>query len=251
VSERAGGEASVRAAVPPAARAVVFGSGLAVVPLGLAVTGEMDYEALGWPVGAVPGHAGRLAVAGDALLAYGRGHSYEGFSEARLEAPVHDLATAGVRRLVVTCACGSLTEELMPGEVLVAHAVVDLRFAPDRQPPRLAVCSPAAAQRTAAALAPDLRARPGIYVAVAGPQYETPAEAAWLACFGDAVGMSAAPEVRAAAAAGVAVRLLAVVTNRAGTSLGHDEVLAASERARHGLRRALARLLDPHELWPR
>lgn len=238
------------AGVPHAAAAVVFGSGLAAVPLGLSVDREVDYADLGWPLGGVPGHQGRLVVAGDVLLSWGRGHSYEGLTERQLEAPVQAMAAAGVRRLVLTCACGSLSERLQPGDVVVAHTVVDLRRAPSAAPPQVAVCTAAAAEETAAVLAPDLAGRAGVYIAVAGPQYETPAEAVWLASLGDVVGMSAAPEVRAAAAGGVEIRLLAVVTNRAaGAHLGHGEVLAAGERARGGLRRALARLLDPGVPW--
>jgi purine-nucleoside phosphorylase len=231
--------------LPSASAAVVFGSGLAAVPDGLDVTMELPYAGLGWPPGGVPGHEGRLLVAGDTLLAFGRSHGYEGLTEAELERPVRDLAAAGVRYLILLCACGALAPGLEAGHVLAVHTVVDLRFPVEHTPPRLTVCSSAAALSVVAGLAPDLTARAGTYVAVAGPQYETPAEAAWLAGLGDAVGMSAAPEVRAAAAEGMAVRLLAVVTNRAGAALGHDEVLAAGERVRRSLRRALARLLGP------
>jgi purine nucleoside phosphorylase len=236
--------------LPSASAAVVFGSGLAAVPDGLDVTVELPYAELGWPTGGVPGHEGRLLAAGETLLAFGRGHSYEGFTEAELERPVRDLAAVGVRRLVLLCACGALAPGLEAGHVLAVHTVVDLRFPVEHTPPGLAVCSPAAAESAVTCLAPDLTARAGTYVAVAGPQYETPAEAAWLAGLGDAAGMSAAPEVRAAAAEGVDVRLLAVVTNRAGAALGHDEVLAAGERVRRSLGHALTRLLDPGAARP-
>lgn len=253
--------------VSAAQAAVIFGSGLALVPDGLAVEREIPYTALGWPVGGVAGHGSRLLVAraaarsggacraatgagrGAVVLAFGRSHLYEGRSRAELERPVRDLAAAGVRRLVVMCATGSLAGDLRPGDVVAAHTVVDLQAAPDEEASRLTVCAPDDAARLAAALAPDLAARAGAYVAVAGPQYETPAEAAWLAGFGDVVGMSAVHEVRAALDAGVAVRLLAVVSNRSGADLDHDEVLAAGAGAAAGLRRALARVLGDERLW--
>jgi len=255
-----------RGGVPAASAAVVFGSGLAVEPDGLAVEREIPYTRLGWPVGGVAGHGSRLLVAGATgrsggaargsgtapgviLLAFGRSHFYEGWSRTELERPVRDLAAAGVRRLVVTCATGSLAGDLRPGDVVAAHTVVDLQAAPDEEAPRLPVCAADAAARLAAALAPDLAARAGAYVAVAGPQYETPAEAAWLAGFGDVVGMSAVHEVRAALDAGVDVRLLAVVTNRSGAGLDHDEVLAAGAGAAAGLRRVLCRVLGDERLW--
>lgn len=253
--------------VPAASAAVVFGSGLALVPDGLAVAREIPYAELGWPVGGVAGHGSRLLVTraaprsadtsravavpgpGVVLLAFGRSHLYEGWSRAELERPVRDLAVAGVRRLVVTCATGSLASDLRPGDVVVAHTVVDLQAAPEEEAPRLPVCAADAAERLAAALTPDLGARAGAYVAVAGPQYETPAEAAWLAGFGDVVGMSAVHEVRAALDAGVDVRLLAVVTNRSGAGLDHDEVLAAGAGAAAGLGRALSGVLGDERLW--
>jgi len=254
--------------VPTAAAAVIFGSGLAVVPDGLCVRREVPYGELGWPVGGVAGHGSRLLVAGPAaltgtasgasgapdgriLLAFGRSHFYEGWSPADLERPVRDLAAAGVRRLIVTCATGSLAADLRAGDVVAAQTVVDLQAAPDEEAPRLPVCAPEDAARLAAALAPDLPARAGTYVAVAGPQYETPAEAAWLAGLGDVVGMSAVHEVRAALDAGVDVRLLAVVTNRSGAGLDHDEVLAAGADAAAGLERVLYRVLRNERLWRR
>ncbi len=244
------GTSADTAPLPRAWAAVISGSGLAVVPGDLVVTDDIGYAELGWQVGAVAGHQGRLLVAGDVLLACGRAHSYEGFDEHQLEVPVRALAAAGVRRLVLTCACGSLRDDLGAGDGVVAHTVVDLRGAsPGAVPPVTPVCTAGAAEETAAALGQDAAARSGVYVAVTGPQYETPAEAAWLAGMGDVVGMSAAPEVRAATDEGVAVRLLAVVANRAGASVGHEEVLAVAERVRRKLRRALARLLDPNLPW--
>ncbi len=68
--------------------------------------------------------------------------------------------------------------------------------------------------------------RTGTYVAVAGPQFETPAEVEWLAGHGDVVGMSGAPEVRAAHDDGASCCLLALVANRAAAVGSHEDVLA-------------------------
>ena len=139
------------------------------------------------------------------LLACGRPHLYEGWSAAELERPVRDLADAGCAALLLTNAAGSLDPSLEPRRrPCVVTDVVDLQGAPDDEPPVLTVMAPAEAARLAAALQPHLTARPGRYVAVAGPQYETPAEAAWLRAYGEVVGMSTAAEVRAAAGAGAA-----------------------------------------------
>ena len=79
-------------------------------------------------------------------------------------------------------------------------------------------------------------------VAVPGPRYETPAEAAWLRRYGDVVGMSTAAEVRAAGRHGLPVRVLSLVTNVSGAALGHAEVLAAGGLLAEGLGRGLGAL---------
>jgi purine-nucleoside phosphorylase len=91
-------------------------------------------------------------------------------------------------------------------------------------------------------------ARAGVYVAVPGPQYETPAEAAWLAGYGDVVGMSTAPEVRAARRAGAELCLLSLVVNRAAAVGSHEEVLATAARFRAAVGAALEDVL--YARWP-
>ena len=216
--------------------AVVFGSGLEALPGGAVLEAELGYAELGWPCSAVPGHANVLrlvsGVAGGEArlrlaLACGRPHTYEGWPGEELGRPVRELAAAGIARVVFTNSTGSLRAEVAPGAVVVCHSVVDLQAPPSgAEPPRLAVCGAAAADRVAATLAArGLTVRTGVYCAVAGPQFETAAEVAWLARSGDVVGMSAAPEVRAAAASGVECLLLALVANRAAEVGSHDEVL--------------------------
>ena len=214
--------------------AVVFGSGLAALPRHAEVREDLTYAALGWPRTAVPGHANRLllveAPASDGVelrlaLACGRPHSYEGWDEEELGRCVRDLCTAGVSRVVFTNSSGSLRFAVKPGAVVACPAVVDLQATPPGEdPPVIAVCGQAEADGAAAALAPY--GRTGVYVAVAGPQFETPAEVAWLGRYGDVVGMSAAPEARAARAAGASCCLLALVANRAAAVGSHDEVLS-------------------------
>jgi purine nucleoside phosphorylase len=92
------------------------------------------------------------------------------------------------------------------------------------------VCAETQAQRVAAALGADAAPAVGAYDSVCGPQFETPAEVAWLARYGDVVGMSAAPEARAAAATGVECCLLALVANVAAAVGSHEDVLAAGGR---------------------
>jgi len=242
------------AALPRLDAAVVFGSGLAVVPDGVEIEAELGYAELGWPVSGVGGHASRLLVgrrgARRVGLAWGRPHLYEGWSRTELERPVRDLCAAGARRLVLTNSCGALRPSVAPGEAVVALEVVDLQEAPEVAPPRLAATGPARAAEVCAALAAHVPARAGVYVAVPGPQYETPAEVAWLATYGDAVGMSTAPEVRAACDCGVAVDLIALVVNRAAAVGEHGDVLAAAAAFETALRAVLGPLLDDAPAGP-
>jgi purine-nucleoside phosphorylase len=235
--------------------AVVFGSGLAVLPRGAEVRAELDYHDLGWPQTAVPGHRNVLrlveVMAGAAgglrlALACGRPHGYEGWSRQELEHPVRSMATAGVSRFVLTNSSGALRPAVAPGEVVVCSSVVDLQALPAGVAPAcLSVCGADQATTVAAAVPP---ARTGVYVAVAGPHFETPAEVAWLARHGDVVGMSGAPEVRAACAAGATCCLVALVVNRAAAVGSHEDVLAFGGRLAGKLADGLAAIVIAR--WP-
>ena len=190
------------------------------------------------------GAAGGLRL----VLACGRAHGYEGWSREDLERPVRTLAAAGVSRFVLTNSCGALRPAVKPGEVVACTAVVDLQAPPvGDAPAALRVCSAAEAAAVAAAVAPA-PARTGVYVAVAGPQFETPAEVAWLARYGDVVGMSGAPEVRAAHAAGATCCLLALVVNRAAAVGSHEDVLAFGGRLAGTLAAGLGAVVTAR--WP-
>lgn len=237
--------------------AVVFGSGLESLPAGATVDDELAYGELGWPSTAVPGHGNRLRLirvptAGGAglrlALACGRPHGYEGWSRVELERPVRDLVTAGAGRVLLTNSCGALRPEVAPGAIVACAEVVDLQAPPVvAVPPRMPVCTPEEAAAVAASLAPA-PARVGAYVAVAGPQFETPAEVEWLAGYGDVVGMSAVPEVRAARAAGAGCCLLALVVNRAAAVGSHEDVLAFAGRLATSLSAGLPGALQAR--WP-
>jgi purine-nucleoside phosphorylase len=243
--------------------AAVFGSGLASVSADLVVEHDIGYEELGWPCTTVPGHANRLRLAramaagGRELklaLACGRPHRYEGWTDAELERTVRALAGCGTRRLVLTNACGSL-RTLPQGALVVCGHVVDLQLPPPGiVPEHLPVCSPHEAARivnrlNGASCSDDAPSSAvGAYVAVLGPQFETPAEVRWLARHGAVVGMSAAPEVRAARATGVECLLLALVVNQAAAVGSHDDVLVTAGRLSGSLASAL--ITATKARWP-
>ena len=238
--------------------AAIYGSGLWALPDGGRVVDEVPYDALGWPSGSVPGHLNLLKLAsvpaGDGrelrlVLACGRPHRYEGRDDDELETPVRALAAAGVSRLVLTNSCGALRREVGVGRVVLCSAVVDLQRPPAGEAPEtLSLCAEEEAERVAAALGEGAAPRAGTYVSVCGPQFETPAEVAWLARYGDVVGMSAAPEARAAAATGVECCLLALVANVAAAVGSHEDVLAAGGRLAGLLAAGLTRAVLAR--WP-
>ncbi len=251
------GEALGRVAAFGPHAAVVFGSGLAGLPPAAEVRGELDYEELAWPCTAVAGHHNVLqlvevtagAAAGLRLaLACGRPHAYEGWSREELQRPVRSLAEAGVSRFVLTNSAGALRSAVRCGNIVTCTAVVDLQAPPPgRAAPILDVCTAAEAAAVAGVVMPA-PGRTGVYVAVAGPHFETPAEVVWLARHGDVVGMSAAPEVRAARAAGAACCLLALVVNRAAAVGSHEDVLAVGGRLAGTLAAGLGAVVTAR--WP-
>jgi purine-nucleoside phosphorylase len=238
--------------------AAVYGSGLWALPEGGRVVDEVPYDALGWPSGSVPGHLNLLRLAsvpaGDdrelrLVLACGRPHRYEGWTDEELETPVRALAAGGVSRLVLTNSCGALRGEAVVGRAVVCSAVVDLQRPPAGDAPEtLPLCRAEDAVRVAEALGAGAVQHAGTYVSVCGPQFETPAEVAWLSRYGDVVGMSAAPEARAAAATGVECCLLALVANVAAAVDSHEEVLAAGDRLARLLAAGLMRAVFAR--WP-
>jgi len=238
--------------------AAVYGSGLWALPEGARVEDEVPYDALGWPAGSVPGHQNvlRLATAPVAggrelrlALACGRPHRYEGWDDGELETPVRALAAAGVTRLMLTNSCGALRPGAAVGRAVACSSVVDLQRPPDGDEPEcLRLCAGDEAARVAAVLGADVASGAGVYVSVCGPQFETPAEVAWLAGYGDVVGMSAAPEARAAVAGGVECVVLALVANVAAAVGSHDDVLAAGGRLAELLAGGLTRALVAR--WP-
>jgi purine-nucleoside phosphorylase len=239
----------------PAAAAVIFGSGLAALPNDAVVEANIPYRELGWPVSQVPGHANWLVVCRlgpdgvRLLLLFGRPHAYEGWSQEELRVPIDALAAWGVRRVLLTNACGALAPDVAPGTAVVADEVVDLVGAPRDGVPRLAATGADRAVRCVAGLTRHLAARRGRYVAVPGPHFETPAEVEWLSRLGDVVGMSAASEVRAGSANGQSLCVLALAVNRAGAAVGHDHVLAAAGELNATLATALPAILAA--AWPR
>jgi purine-nucleoside phosphorylase len=241
--------------------AVILGSGLADAVSDIETEVDLPFTSLpGFPPPSVPGHSGRLVIgrlAGVATAAFlGRVHFYEGHPMGIVALPTRLSAALGARTLIVTAAVGALDPSLRPGTLVVGadhlnflgenplrgwkddHGrppFVDLSMAYDPDLADLAVL---------AAREEGVRTSRGVYAAMPGPTYETPAEVAFLRSAGaTVVGMSVVPEVVAAAALGLRCLGLFCVTNEVGVGVRHEEVTEVATRFAGRLSGVLARVL--------
>jgi len=223
--------------------AVVLGSGLGDLDLGPAAA-EIPYGRIpGFPRVRVAGHPGRLSLVGRTAVLRGRVHYYEGHSLEEVTRPVRVLARLGVGRLVLTNAAGGIHPRLKPGDLMLITDHLNLLGAnPLRGGPHFLDLSSVYDVPQVEGL------KRGVYAAMAGPTYETPAEVRMLRTLGaDAVGMSTVPEAMVARQVGLGVIGISLITNAAaGTGKGpvsHQEVLATAERSRRRLASVLRKIL--------
>ena len=235
--------------------AIVLGSGLGDFADTLLDAIRTPYGELPhWPASSVVGHAGRLVigtVAGHRIAALsGRAHFYEGHDMGTVVFPTRVMARLGVRQIILTNAAGGINTTFAQGALMVIDDHINLlgtnplvgandeRFGP-RFPDMTEVYS--SRLRAIADQAARARGVPvghGVYVALHGPSYETPAEIRYLRTIGaDAVGMSTVPEAIAARHMGVEVLGISCITNMAAGVLphpiNHEEVLETTRRVRN------------------
>jgi homotetrameric cytidine deaminase len=234
---------------------LILGSGLGEIADAITPEAVIDYRDLpAFPLPTVSGHAGRLVLGrlGGVPVAclQGRVHLYEGRPAGDVARVVGAIAEMGCRVLVLTNAAGSLRPEVGPGALVMLSDHINFQgtnplVGAARFVDLSAVYDPAlrAVLREAAAAA-AVALGEGVYLAVLGPCFETPAEIrAYRALGADLVGMSTVPEAIAARAVGLRVAAISVVTNLAagmsGDALSHHETLQQSSRAAAALRRLL------------
>ena len=233
---------------------VVLGSGLGEFAARVENATAIEYASIPhFRKVSVAGHAGRLVLGtvGGAPVAVlqGRAHYYEGHDILDVVFPARVLGKLGVRSLLLTNAAGGIGKGLKPGDLMVIRdhinlmGVNPLRGANDerlgpRFPDMSAVYDPGFQGIIAAAEGEiGLAAPKGVYLALSGPSYETPAEIRMLAALGaDAVGMSTVPEAICARHMGLSVAGISCITNlAAGISskpLSHREVTETAERVK-------------------
>jgi purine-nucleoside phosphorylase len=230
---------------------MVLGSGFHHVLQGLEVDAEISYEKLpGFPPVGVKGHAGKLYIGrlGGAavVILSGRAHFYEGHPMTLVTFAVRTLAAYGVSDLLLTNAAGGVNRSFRAGDFMMLTDHINfmgtnpLRGADIAGMPRFVDLTEAYDKglrrlMERAARACSLKLRSGVYLAVTGPSYETPAEIQAFGMLGaDAVGMSTVPETIVARQCGVKVAGVSCITNlaagRSGEPLSHKEVLETAQR---------------------
>jgi purine-nucleoside phosphorylase len=241
---------------------IVLGSGLGAFADELASATRLPYaEIPEMPRSQVVGHAGNLCVGSvsgvPVACLQGRAHVYEGHSQSRAVFGARVLAELGCRAVLLTNAAGGIHPSFVPGDLMLITDHLNLMGdTPLRGPnygdgprfPDLSRAYDPALQQFArdAARASSVTLREGVYAALLGPSYETPAEIRMLRSLGaDAVGMSTVPEVIALRQLGVSVGAISCITNLvAGLSaemLDHSEVEATARRSRQAFTGVLTR----------
>jgi purine-nucleoside phosphorylase len=263
--EEAAAAVRARCGTPPTV-AIVLGSGLGDFADTLHESIATRYEELPhWPASNVVGHAGRLVVgtvAGKRVAALaGRVHFYEGHDLSTVVFATRVMGRIGVKQLILTNAAGGINTGFAQGALMVIDDHINLlgsnplvgpndhRFGqrfPDMSEVysrRLRAVADAAARESGVAVSH------GIYVAVHGPSYETPAEIRAFRTIGaDAVGMSTVPEAIAARHMGMEVLGISCITNMAAgvlpQPLDHNEVMETARRVRGSFIALLEAIID-------
>jgi purine-nucleoside phosphorylase len=233
---------------------LILGSGLGELAQAVESSTRIPYGDLPhWPTSTVIGHEGRLVLgtleSKQVMVMQGRAHYYEGYSMAEVGLPIRVMQRLGIEILIVTNAAGAVNPEFEPGEVMLITDHLNLigmaGATPLRGPnldklgPRFPDMSRAYDRQLKdlarqAAAENDILLREGIYVSLAGPSFETPADLRFLRMAGaDAVGMSTVPEVTIARHGNTRVLGLSGISNKANldgeTVTTHEEVLQAGK----------------------
>jgi purine-nucleoside phosphorylase len=234
---------------------LVLGSGLGSFADDLADAVRIPYAHIPtFPRSTAVGHAGQLVIGklggtGDIPVAVmqGRVHLYEGYSAAEVAFPVRGLGRAGIRALILTNAAGGINVEYGQGALVILRDHINLQGQnpltganDERFGPRFPDMTYTYAKRYREIALEEMKKlaippREGVYAALAGPSYETPAEIRYLRTIGaDLVGMSTVPEAIAARHMGMSVLAISCVTNMAAgildRALVHEEVLEVGRR---------------------
>ena len=234
--------------------ALVLGSGLGAFADELQDATRIPYEKIpAFPRSTAMGHAGRLVIGKVENIAVaamqGRVHFYEGYTAQQVAFPMRVLGRLGIRSAILTNAAGGINTKYNQGALVIISDHINLqginpligpnddRFGPRFPDMTQAYWKPYREIALAEAKRLGSAAPEGVYAALAGPNYETPAEIRYLRTIGaDLVGMSTVPETIAARHMGIRVLGISCVTNMAAgildQVLDHQEVMETGERVK-------------------
>ncbi|MBU2645853.1 purine-nucleoside phosphorylase [bacterium] len=246
--------------------AVVLGSGLGPLAEMIETPIRIPYgEIPHFPVSTVSGHAGELIgglLKGRRLICMnGRVHFYEGYALADITYPIKLFKRLGVETLILTNAVGGINTRLAAGDLMVIVDHINLMGSNpligennDALGPRFPDMSEVYSRRlqevalkTGQEIGIDLKT--GVYAALSGPSYETPAEIRMLSILGaDAVGMSVVPEAIIGNHMGLELLAISCVTNAAAgildQKLSHEDVKATAARIKDDFSRLISRIIE-------
>lgn len=245
--------------------AIILGSGLGAFADDFENAVGISYEDItGFPRSTAEGHAGRLVIGKidqvPLMAMQGRVHFYEGYSLEQVTFPIRVFKLLGIKTLILTNASGGVNVQFSQGALMIISDHLNLlgdnplrgpndtRFGP-RFPDMTAVYSPELQEIVIEeAKALNVEVRRGIYAALAGPSYETPAEIHLMRTLGaDAVGMSTVPEAIVARHMDLEVLGISCITNMAaGISdepINHDDVMATGDRVRETFTQLLRKVV--------
>jgi len=233
---------------------LILGSGLGDLANSVSPADYIHYSKIpNWPQATIQGHKGRLVIGNledqPVMIMQGRAHYYEGYSMVKVGFPIRVMIRLGVEVLIVTNAAGAVNPDYEPGEVMLINDHISLiamaglnplrgpnidefgeRF-PDMSQPydhKLFEKAKEAAKEN------GITPQEGVYICLAGPSFESPADLRFMHGIGvDAVGMSTVPEVITARHANLRVLGLSGISNKANldgsTVTTHEEVLEAGK----------------------
>ncbi len=251
---------------------MILGSGLNSLAQSVEDATVIPYGKLpNYPVSTVAGHKGRLVLGTlegqKVMVMQGRGHFYEGYPITQVGFPIRVMQVLGVETLIVTNAAGGLNQSYQPGDIMLIRDHVNLLGMAGQNPlygpnvdelgPRFPSMNGAYSARLRAAareiaLDTGIPFHQGIYICLAGPSFETPADVRFLRTIGaDAVGMSTVPEVTTARHGGMEVLGISGITNALSGEEdapppNHEEVLEAGEEIVPRMETIIRGILSDH-----
>jgi purine-nucleoside phosphorylase len=231
---------------------MILGSGLGSLANEIKNPDHITYDQLpGWPISTVEGHVGQLVIGElegqTVVVMQGRAHFYEGYDMPLIGLPIRVMQRIGVEILIITNAAGAVHPDFEPGDLMLLTDHINLvgmaGLNPLRGPnleefgprfPDMSQVYDRSLMKLARKVAADnkITLREGVYICLAGPSFETPADLRFLRAIGvDAVGMSTVPEATVGRHGGLRVIGVSGISNKANldgeTITTHEEVLEA------------------------